>query len=172
MSLPSHKPVLTLQSPAVDQLRGHLLDALSLRVLNIPEPPQRSSATAVSGCKPRLAVLFSGGLDCTVLARLAHDLLDPEEPIDLLNVGFENPRVAVQLQKGGSIDDGAIYEACPDRITGRRSFAELQRTCPGRSFRFIAVRPFFPHRLPRLLIFGNFPRSTFRIPRRLLTGVK
>lgn len=84
-------------------------------------------------------MLFSGGLDCTVLARLSHDLLPPDQAIDLLNVAFENPRVAAQLQKqakGAPVD---VYEACPDRITGRKAFAELQSVCPERVIRFIAV---------------------------------
>lgn len=103
-------------------------------MLNVPTPPS-SGATG----ETRVAVLFSGGLDCTVLARLSHDVLDADSGIDLLNVAFENPRVVAQLRKENSnlLD---FYEACPDRITGRRSFAELQATCPGRAFRFVAVR--------------------------------
>ena len=85
-----------------------------------------------------MAVLFSGGLDCTVLARLCHDILDADQAIDLLNVAFENPRVVAQLRKENS-DLADFYEACPDRITGRRSFAELQKVCPGRAFHFVAV---------------------------------
>jgi len=66
-------------------------------------------------------------------------VLDPDQGIDLINVAFENPRVVAQLKKGadGSLSD--FYEACPDRITGRRSFAELQKVCPGRAFRFVAA---------------------------------
>ncbi|KAI9334277.1 asparagine synthase-domain-containing protein [Obelidium mucronatum] len=40
-----------------------------------------------------LGVLFSGGLDCMVLAALAAKNLPPGSPIDLLNVAFDNPRV-------------------------------------------------------------------------------
>jgi asparagine synthetase B (glutamine-hydrolysing) len=43
--------------------------------------------------KARIAILFSGGLDCTTLALLADDQLAEGEEIDLMNVGFENPRV-------------------------------------------------------------------------------
>lgn len=113
-------------------LREQLLESLRLRILNIPPPPSPSGRT-------RVAVLFSGGLDCTVLARLAHEVLDASQEIDLLNVAFENPRVVAHLQKesDGKLPD--FYEACPDRITGRRSFAELRTVCPGRAFRFVAV---------------------------------
>ncbi len=138
MSLPHQaSAALTSSSLTVGSLKQQLLDSLSLRVRNIPQPPV---ATASSG-DTRVAVLFSGGLDCTVLARLAIDLVETSQRIDLLNVAFENPRVAAQLAKqanGGPIDP---YEACPDRITGRKSFAELQATCPGGArFRFVAVR--------------------------------
>ncbi|KAK8196733.1 hypothetical protein M8818_006900 [Zalaria obscura] len=83
-----------------------------------------------------LAVLFSGGLDCTVLARLAHDIVDSGESIDLLNVAFQNPRVHRQAETDPNYSP---YELCPDRITGRASFAELQRVCPDRHWRFVAV---------------------------------
>ncbi|GAB1319183.1 Asparagine synthase [Madurella fahalii] len=123
---------LTAASPSVTMLREQLLESLRLRILNIPPPPSSSGKT-------RVAVLFSGGLDCTVLARLAHEVLDADQGIDLLNVAFENPRVVAQLRKesNGNLPD--FYEACPDRITGRRSFAELHMVCPRRAFQFVAV---------------------------------
>lgn len=89
-----------------------------------------------------MAVLFSGGLDCTVIARLCHELLGPDEDIDLINVAFENPRVAANANKSKdaqSSENFDIYEVCPDRITGRKSFAELQAVCPGRTWRLVAV---------------------------------
>lgn len=68
--------------------------SLRLRLLNIPDPPHQGVPAEV-----KLAVLFSGGLDCTVLARMAHDILPLEEQIDLLNVAFENPRVVLASQQ-------------------------------------------------------------------------
>jgi hypothetical protein len=62
--------------------------SLRLRILNIPNPPHQGTPAEV-----KLAILFSGGLDCTVLARMAHEILPLDQPIDLLNVAFENPRV-------------------------------------------------------------------------------
>jgi len=61
-----------------------MMDSLRLRVLNIPKPP--TSTALGSGADTRVAVLFSGGLDCSLLARLTHELLDPDQAIDLLNV--------------------------------------------------------------------------------------
>ena len=82
----------------------------------------------------KVAILFSGGLDCTILARLCHDLLPLNEGVDLLNVAFENPRIHSNLEPGTS-----PYELCPDRITGRSSHAELQQVCSSRQWRFVEV---------------------------------
>lgn len=69
---------------------------------------------------------------------MSHDLLPLSESIDLLNVAFENPRVHKNAKLDG--DKAATpYELCPDRVTGRASFAELQRVCPDRHWRFVAV---------------------------------
>lgn len=121
---------LTAASSAVEELHQHLAQSLSLRILDIPVPPGATDLDA------RLAVLFSGGLDCTMLARIAHDVLPTGQPIDLINVAFENPRIASQ-HKGHSQEQ--LYELCPDRITGRKSFAELVKTCPARTWRLLTV---------------------------------
>lgn len=127
---------MQIDSPAVAALEEHLLYALGLRILDIPNHPTIHHEEQVSQVK--LAVLFSGGLDCTVLARLSHLLFPPGQAIDLLNVAFENPRV----HKSAKADDQhspSPYELCPDRITGRASFTELQRACPKRNWRFVAI---------------------------------
>jgi asparagine synthetase B (glutamine-hydrolysing) len=127
--------LLTEQSKAVTNLEGVLRTSLWLRVSDIPEPLPLDTGQGTLG-RTKLAVLFSGGLDCTVLARILHELLPKDEPIDLLNVAFENPRIHkdVNAEVGGS-----AYELCPDRITGRASYEELQNTCPNRDWRFVAV---------------------------------
>ncbi|KAG6012231.1 hypothetical protein E4U43_007895 [Claviceps pusilla] len=122
---------LTKQSGVIGQLHNRLVESLRLRVLQVPVPPGATTTDA------RVAVLFSGGLDCTVLARLASDLLPEDQPIDLLNVAFENPRIATQ-HKGLSQQE--LYELCPDRITARKSFVELVQMCPRRQFRLVTVR--------------------------------
>ena len=115
---------------AVDAVTHHLRASLDLRVTNVPDySPQRSSTQA------KIAVLFSGGLDCTLLARIIHDILPLQQPVDLLNVAFENPRTLHQAQTG----DVSAYEICPDRVTGRKCFAELSQTCSGRDWRFVAI---------------------------------
>jgi asparagine synthetase B (glutamine-hydrolysing) len=127
---------LTANSISVVQLESQLYDALKLRVLNIPSPSEHSSPK-----DSRLAILFSGGLDCTVLARISHDLLPIGQSIDLLNVGFENPRVVQAAKKLQKLDVAypSMYEQCPDRITGRNAVRELREICPGREWRFVEV---------------------------------
>ena len=118
----------------MSDLLRHLQWSLSLRTLGVPLPPSQAVAPA------RVAVLFSGGVDCTVLARLLHDLLSKELEIDLLNVAFENPRV---VQAAGASQTSptarSAYSLCPDRVTGMSSYSELLAICPGRTWRFVSI---------------------------------
>ena len=108
--------------------------SLSVRTHGIPLPPSQSVAPA------RVAVLFSGGLDCTLLVRMLHDALPKEQDIDLLNVAFENPRV-VQAAGVSQLSQSArsAYSLCPDRTTGLSSYSELLAICPGRTWRFVSI---------------------------------
>lgn len=153
------KPVgtctLGLEAESVTQLKKCLTESLAVRILNIPLPPDYETEHQV-----RMAILFSGGLDCTVLARMSHDILPPKQHIDLINVAFENPRVVQAArnvkhlkkreEENNTIntehadqyavsDEDNPYEKCPDRQTGRKAFQELQKACPSRSWRFIAI---------------------------------
>jgi asparagine synthetase B (glutamine-hydrolysing) len=152
--------MLNSSSKPVLRLRQHLCESLKLRVLDIPVPPALSTDQNV-----RVAVLFSGGLDCTVLARMIHDILPSDQDVDLINVAFENPRVVQAAAKSrkqnasnSKTDEAEVcmngqnmlvdgspsrhlspYENCPDRETGRKAFKELQTIFPARKWRFIAV---------------------------------
>ena len=70
--------------------------------------------------KAYFGVLFSGGLDCTILCALLHRNLQADEIIDLCSVCFDGGR-------------------SPDRKAARSALAELERVCPGRNWRFIEV---------------------------------
>ncbi|KAL3420680.1 asparagine synthase [Phlyctema vagabunda] len=164
--IPSTSDLLRVDSPSVGMLRSKLQDSLKLRVLNVLVPPGSENTSKV-----RVGVLFSGGLDCTVLARMVHDILPPDQEIDLLNVAFENPRVVQaalnprkpkskvsrvvanshtldqppgQVVSDPCLDFYSPFESCPDRETGRRSFQELQSVCHGRTWRFVAVDVPYP----------------------------
>jgi asparagine synthetase B (glutamine-hydrolysing) len=117
----------------VEELKNTLNTSLKLRTQHVREAIS-GSLSPTADDESRVAVLFSGGLDCTILARMSHDLLPLSEAIDLLNVAFENPRIHAKLVPGTS-----PYELCPDRITGRQSFAELIHICPGRRWRFVEI---------------------------------
>lgn len=130
---PEHK--LDFNSPSLQVLRHQLVESLKPRLLDVPRPPNATSDIDV-----RIAILFSGGLDCTILARLAHDLVPVTQGLDLINVAFENPRQVALAAKQPELSASDIFEGCPDRSTGRKAFSELQTACPGRHWRFIAVR--------------------------------
>jgi asparagine synthetase B (glutamine-hydrolysing) len=120
---------INIHSPAVTEIKALLIQSLALRTLNIHQKPDMTPNER----KVNVAILFSGGLDCTLLARLTHNTLYPGQEIDLLNVAFENPRIH---KPGGT---GSFYETCPDRMTARSSLVELQDTCPGRTFRLVCI---------------------------------
>lgn len=125
-----------IDSMVVNELAHKLQSSLSLRVQNVPSLPSAVNAL------PRVAILFSGGLDCTLLARLMHDLLPLEHDIDLLNVAFENPRIiraASSLCAQPTDPLASAYSTCPDRVTGTTSHAELLQVCPGRVWRFVSI---------------------------------
>ncbi|KAJ1991184.1 hypothetical protein H4R33_001470 [Dimargaris cristalligena] len=139
---------------------GVLRQALRERVETIP-----STLSLLGPDSTRVAVLFSGGVDCLCLAALLHQILPPGEPIDLINVAFENPRTT-QLPASsqgpkhrGSFYHGPPYQMTlpsgevylfdekeyhrlfdvPDRLTGRASFRALAEWAPQRTWRFVAV---------------------------------
>ncbi|KAI2622978.1 asparagine synthase-domain-containing protein [Hypomontagnella submonticulosa] len=134
MTMPPPEHKLDFDSSTVELVKHWLCESLKLRVLDIPEPPNPLSDKDI-----RVAVLFSGGLDSTTLARLAHDLVPANQGIDLINVAFQNPRQNSVDKTIPNLNAADNYEACPDRKTGRKAFAELKATCPSRYWRFIAV---------------------------------
>ena len=142
---------MSITSSAVEQLEQKLIASLKSRILNVPLAdcirPEIHHNT-----RPKIAILFSGGLDCTVLARLCHDILPSEERIDLLNVAFENPRVLAasrdpanahskksQSGIGRMEDTAALFDSCPDRLTAVSSYHSLVRSCPLRTFRLVLI---------------------------------
>ncbi|KAI0202346.1 asparagine synthase-domain-containing protein [Astrocystis sublimbata] len=136
--LPPPEHQLDFSTLSLQILRHKLVESLKPRVLDVPEPPN-----TISDVDARIAILFSGGLDCTMLARLTHELVPLGQGLDLINVAFENPRqVALEAQQP-HLRASDHYEGCPDRASGRKVFEELKSSCPGRCWRFIAVNVSF-----------------------------
>ena len=79
-----------------------------------PLPPTATGA--------RIAILFSGGLDSMLLARLAHEHAPAQEVVDLISVCFDAPA-----------------HASPDRLAAVAGVQELRRACPGRTWQLICV---------------------------------
>lgn len=71
-----------------------------------------------SSYAPRFAILFSGGIDSMVLARLLDNEIPSGEPLHLINVAF---------------GDGAdALSECPDRRTAIEGLQELRKLSPSR----------------------------------------
>ncbi|KAG8873946.1 hypothetical protein FRB97_006334 [Tulasnella sp. 331] len=143
-------------SSSIDAFMATLDESVKLRVQHIP------SINVSAAGQPRVGILFSGGIDCSVIAYLAHQHLPIEEPIDLLNVAFENPRVLkantsqiskkTSTQKKRDVQEDVLdsqpeaatqagegmYDV-PDRLTGLEQLEELRRICPDRLWHFVEV---------------------------------
>ncbi|KAG8807973.1 hypothetical protein FRC17_004195 [Serendipita sp. 399] len=100
----------------------------------------------------RVAVLFSGGIDSSVVAFLAHKHLPLSEPIDLLNVAFENPRTLEgntqpskrkktkrQSEDIGDDEKASKKYSVPDRLTGLAQVEEFRRLAPERMWNFVEI---------------------------------
>ena len=81
----------TISSSFLEQLHN----AVRRRITNLPSLCRQckrstsSNLRPASGCEhAKLAILFSGGIDSSVLAVLTDRILPIHEPIDLLNVAF------------------------------------------------------------------------------------
>lgn len=85
---------------------------------------------AVNKCShSKLAILFSGGLDSSVLAALSDRVWPENESIDLLNVAFPMRANSASLEKF----------SVPDRLTGLQALGELKKLNPSRKWNFLEV---------------------------------
>uniref|UniRef100_A0A023F173 Putative asparagine synthase n=1 Tax=Triatoma infestans TaxID=30076 RepID=A0A023F173_TRIIF len=75
----------------------------------------------------KFAILFSGGLDSTILAAIANYVAPQDESIDLYNVAFE---------RYGTKSDGFLV---PDRKNGYESLKELSLLYPQRKWNFVEI---------------------------------
>ena len=65
-----------------------------------------------------------------------------DEPIDLLNVAFENPRTLSSNNRASKRKEPGAQSRTylvPDRETGLEEVEELRRLCPGRKWNFVCM---------------------------------
>lgn len=106
----------------INKLKIYLANSVQQRVTNIPNFCQMCCLQQNKCSHSSVGILFSGGVDCAVLALLADKFVDKNRPIDLLNVAFsENSSEA------------------PDRQTGFNTLEELKKNCPDRTWNFIEI---------------------------------
>ncbi|KAI9149721.1 hypothetical protein H9P43_009900 [Blastocladiella emersonii ATCC 22665] len=131
-ALPAERDLPAAHLAALDEMHALLSASVRARVLATP-PPTGTSDDAGS-----IALLFSGGIDCSLLAALAHTHLPAAQPIDLVNVAFENPRVQHHGTQAGDTYD------VPDRGTARTRIAELRAAFPSRTWRLVEANVPYP----------------------------
>ena len=119
----------------MSELERQLLDALDVRLSPIEPRPIADLRNS------DFAVLFSGGVDCTLLALLADTVMKDCEVIDLLNVAFENPRIVTAAGRSltGSDKFQCPFSQCPDRKSALSSYHQLVRMRPQRQWRLILI---------------------------------
>lgn len=112
------------ENTTLDNLYAYLQEACEKRQNTIyPLHPQSKDA--------RIGILFSGGLDCTVLAAMIGQNFVNREitcRIDLLTVGFDNPRT------------GLSAASSPDRVLSEQSWYELSKLFYGSGVEFRLVQ--------------------------------
>lgn len=102
------------QEPTIKLLRSNELLLKLKQAVKI----RQDSIFSLHPLKSSLAVLFSGGLDCTVIASLICENFKTAETIhniDLLTVGFDNPRT------------NQSANSSPDRKLAKKSWFELAK---------------------------------------------
>lgn len=103
-----------------DKVISRLENSLSDRISATPSSCRECLKNERKNCDhARIGILFSGGIDCTILAVLMDKLLIPNQQIDLINVSFE------KINRSNS--KAPIDYNTPDRLSARESLEELKR---------------------------------------------
>uniref|UniRef100_A0A182NDD6 Glutamine amidotransferase type-2 domain-containing protein n=1 Tax=Anopheles dirus TaxID=7168 RepID=A0A182NDD6_9DIPT len=124
------------KTAAISDLCAQLLTALRQsveeRILNTAAFCKTCLQSRRDCLHPKVGILFSGGIDCSILALLADEFVPADNPIELLNVAFEKISRA-------KVQSSHIDWNVPDRVTGRTSLEELHRLRPNRKWIFVEI---------------------------------
>lgn len=115
-----------------NQLLRYLRSSVWERVTTTRQYCKMCLETQTTCDHAKVGVLFSGGIDCTILALLADEFVPQNCPIDLMNVAFEKVN---RLNASATPIDWNV----PDRMTGRASLDELRRLRPHRTWNFVEI---------------------------------
>jgi hypothetical protein len=140
---------LNIWQKEVEGLKAALLDSIKSRVHCQPMLCKACVLLHLNGNQikcthSKVAILFSGGLDSSVLAALTDRVWPENESIDLLNVAF--PLRTKNNPTANKFD-------VPDRLTGLQALEELQKLNPSRKWNFCEV---FLNYYQKLLICFQF----------------
>ncbi|XP_078573773.1 asparagine synthetase domain-containing protein 1-like isoform X2 [Branchiostoma floridae x Branchiostoma japonicum] len=129
----------TTAIPAVKIGCPELFSEVAMRTAAMQDSAEKNCSE-----KCRVAILFSGGVDSMVIAALADRFVPLDEPIDLLNVAFQQKGKQHQpgKKKGSKNQREVVYDdpfRVPDRITGLQGLEELVRINPSRHWNFVEV---------------------------------
>lgn len=115
-----------------DEVIMRLENSLQDRISATPSVCRECLALASDKCDhARIGILFSGGIDCTILAVLTEKLLASSQPIDLINVSFQK----INRSKSTVPTD---YRT-PDRLSAYQSLEELKQMSPNRKWNLVEV---------------------------------
>lgn len=124
-----------LNHPAINRTCETFLELLTNsvqdRIKRTPEMCKSCIKSRDRQCShARIGILFSGGVDCTMISLIAEKFIDPQLPIDFMNVAFE--RVSYTNKKIENVNWNV-----PDRMTGLETLNELRKLRPERKWNFI-----------------------------------
>nr|CDS27106.1 integrator complex subunit 8 [Hymenolepis microstoma] len=136
------KPICGQDNP-VNTLKTLLQQAIAKQVGPLSQLSFRLSDVC-SCLHAQIGILFSGGLDSTVIAALTDSVIPTDHSIDLINVAFQHLRRNVpsnkKLSKNNDSTSDQLYASpddAPDRQTALSSFEDLRRLNPNRHWHLI-----------------------------------
>lgn len=123
-----------LSNPIIHQTCEEFIDLLSNsvseRVKTTPAKCKNCIKSSDSCGHPRIGILFSGGVDCTLLALIANNHIPQNLQIDLLNVSFQKTKCSNTQEINWNV---------PDRISALQAVEELSKLCPLRIWNLVEV---------------------------------